>query len=129
VPGGSSHHPEEGEAVTTPAPIDRVNSGTAIAEGITAASKSLQIEYRPLESLIPFVRNPRAHSEEQIAQITASIKGFGFTNPILLNGENSVIAGHGRLAAALSLGIEMIPCIELGYLTSAQQTGSANTSS
>ena len=52
-----------------------------------------------------------------MAQIAASIKEFGFTNPILLNGENGVIAGHGRLAAARSLGLKTVPCIELGHLT------------
>jgi hypothetical protein len=86
-----------------------------------AVPGSLKIEYRPLESLILFARNPRAHSEEQIAQIAASIKEFGFTNPILLDGENGVIAGHGRLAAARVLGLHKVPCIELGHLTPAQK--------
>jgi hypothetical protein len=68
------------------------NSTGAAREQTEAVSGSLKIEYRPLQSLIPFARNPRAHSEEQIAQIAASIKEFGFTNPILLDGENGVSA-------------------------------------
>ena len=82
-----------------------------------AVPASLRIEYRALDSLVPYERNPRAHSEEQIAQIAASIKEFGLTNPVLLDGENGVIAGHGRLAAARSLGLKIVPCIELGHLT------------
>jgi ParB-like chromosome segregation protein Spo0J len=69
----------------------------------------LRVEYRLLESLVPFARNPRTHSDEQVAQIAASIKEFGFTNPILLDGDNGVIAGHGRLAAAKLLGLKAAP--------------------
>jgi ParB-like chromosome segregation protein Spo0J len=72
-------------------------------------------------SLVPFARNPRAHSEDQVSQIAASIREFGFTNPILLDGGNGIIAGHGRLAAARRLGLESVPCIELGHLTPAQK--------
>jgi phage terminase small subunit len=70
----------------------------------------LRVEYRPLDALIPFARNPRAHSDDQVAQIAASIREFGFTNPILLDGGNGVIAGHGRLAAARQLGLQTVPC-------------------
>ena len=86
-----------------------------------AVSASLRIEYRPLDSMVPYERNPRTHSEERMAQIAASIKEFGFTNPVLLDGENGVIAGHGRLAAARSLGLKTVPCIGLGHLTPAQK--------
>jgi ParB-like chromosome segregation protein Spo0J len=81
----------------------------------------LRVEYRPLDALIPFARNPRAHSDDQVAQIAASIREFGFTNPILLDGGNGVIAGHGRLAAARQLGLQTVPCIELGHLTEEQK--------
>jgi len=81
----------------------------------------LRVEYRPLDALIPFARNPRTHSEEQVAQIAASIREFGFTNPILLDGDNGMIAGHGRLAAAKLVGLKTIPCIELGHLSEAQK--------
>ncbi len=81
----------------------------------------LRVEYRPLEGLIPFARNARTHSDEQVSQIAASIKEFGFTNPILLDGVNGVIAGHARLAAARLLGLKLVPCIELGHLSEAQK--------
>jgi ParB-like chromosome segregation protein Spo0J len=88
---------------------------------MNAVPEGLKIVLRPLESLVPFARNPRTHSDEQVAQIAASIKEFGFTNPILLDGENGVIAGHGRLAAAKLLGLKAVPCIELGHLSEAQK--------
>jgi hypothetical protein len=81
----------------------------------------LRVEYRPIEALVPFTRNPRTHSDDQVAQIAASIKEFGFTNPILLDGENGVIAGHGRLAAAKLLGLKAVPCIERSHLSEAQK--------
>ena len=99
------------------------NAAAAAVEQTGAVSASLRIEYRPLDSLIPYERNPRTYTEEQIAQIAASIKEFGFTNPVLLDGEDGVIAGHGRLAAARSLRLKMVPCIELGHLTPEQKRG------
>ena len=71
--------------------------------------------------LIPYARNARTHSEDQVAQIAASIREFGFTNPVLVDGERGVIAGHGRLLAARKLGMEEVPTIELGHLTPAQK--------
>lgn len=68
----------------------------------------------PVDSLIPYARNARTHSEEQIAQIAASIREFGWTNPILTDGDKGVIAGHGRLAAARKLELTEVPVIELG---------------
>ena len=97
------------------------NAAAADTGKTGAVPASLRIEYRPLDSLIPYYRNPRNHTEEQIAQIANSIKEFGFTNPILLDGENGVIAGHGRLAAAELLGLKSVPCIELGHLTPEQR--------
>ena len=82
---------------------------------------SLNVEYRDLDSLVPYERNPRTHTEEQIAQIAASIREFGFTNPILIDGNRRVIAGHGRLAAAKELGMERVPCIDLSHLTEDQR--------
>ena len=81
----------------------------------------LTVEYRPLDKLIPYARNARTHSPEQVAQIAASIKEFGFNNPILVDSDNGVIAGHGRLLAAQKLGFDKVPCIELSYLTEAQK--------
>jgi len=73
------------------------------------------------KSLVPYARNARTHSESQVVQIAASIKEFGFTNPILTDGENGIIAGHGRLLAAIKLGMAEVPVIELGHLTKAQK--------
>jgi ParB-like chromosome segregation protein Spo0J len=82
---------------------------------------SLNIEYRSLDDLVPYAKNPRTHSEEQISQIAASIQEFGFTNPILIDGNRRVIAGHGRLAAAKELGMETVPCIDLSHMTEGQK--------
>lgn len=71
--------------------------------------------------LIPYAHNSRTHSDAQVAQIAASINEFGFTNPILVDGENGVIAGHGRLLAARKLGLADVPVIELAHLTDAQR--------
>ena len=79
------------------------------------------IEYRAVETLIPYARNSRTHSDEQIAQIAASIKEFGWTNPVLIDGDNGLIAGHGRIMAARKLAIEEVPCIQLSHLTEAQK--------
>lgn len=72
---------------------------------------------RSPDSLIPYARNPRTHSDEQISAIARSIEAFGFTNPILLDGNNGIIAGHGRLRAALALKLPEVPCIDLTGLS------------
>ena len=68
-----------------------------------------------------YARNARTHSEEQVAQIAASIREFGFTNPVLTDGNNGIIAGHGRVLAARKLGLAEVPVIELAHLTPAQR--------
>lgn len=83
--------------------------------------EKLQVVYRKVNDLIPYARNARTHSEEQITRLASSIKEFGFTNPILLDGENGVIAGHGRLLASKKLGLKEVPCIELAGLTKTQK--------
>lgn len=75
----------------------------------------------PVADLIPYARNSRTHNEEQIAQIMASIKEFGFTNPILIGSDNVIIAGHGRLLAAQRLGLKEVPVIRLPDLTETQR--------
>lgn len=75
----------------------------------------------PVADLIPYARNSRTHNEEQIAQIMASIKEFGFTNPILIGNDNVIIAGHGRLLAAQRLGLKEVPIIRLPDLTETQR--------
>ena len=82
---------------------------------------NLSIIYRKTGDLIPYVNNARTHSDAQVSQIAASIKEFGFNNPILLDGSNGVIAGHGRLLAAKKLGLEQVPCIDLQFATEAQK--------
>jgi DNA modification methylase len=81
----------------------------------------MKIEQRKVESLIPYVNNSRKHSDKQVAQIAASIKEFGWTNPILVDGENGIIAGHGRLMAARKLSMEEVPVIELAHLSDNQR--------
>lgn len=81
----------------------------------------LSIEYRSLDDLIPYASNAKQHEPEQIALIAASIKEFGFNNPILLDGDNGVIAGHGRLMAAQKLNLGEVPTIELQHLTQQQK--------
>lgn len=80
-----------------------------------------KLEWRQIADLIPYARNARTHSDEQVAQIAASIKEFGWTNPILVDGDNGIIAGHGRLAAARKLGNTEVPVIELTGLSEAQK--------
>lgn len=80
-----------------------------------------KIEWQPVEKLIPYAKNARTHSDEQVAQIAGSIKEFGFNNPILVDKDNSVIAGHGRLMAARKLGMDKVPVVELHHLTESQR--------
>ena len=81
----------------------------------------LKIEYVATDDLIPYINNSRTHSESQIKQIAASIREFGFTNPILIDEGGSVIAGHGRLVAAELLELDEVPTITLEGLTDAQR--------
>ena len=81
----------------------------------------LSIEYKSVDDLIPYVNNSRTHSDEQVTQVAASIKEFGFTNPILIDENNGIIAGHGRLMAAKKLKLEQVPTITLEGLTDAQR--------
>lgn len=81
----------------------------------------MKIEQRSVETLIPYINNSRKHSDSQVAQIAASIKEFGWTNPVLVDGSNGLIAGHGRLMAARKLGMKEIPVIELAHLSENQK--------
>lgn len=72
-----------------------------------------KIEQWPTAKLLPYARNARTHSEDQVAQIAASIAEFGFTNPILAGSDGIIVAGHGRLAAAQKLGLEQVPVVVL----------------
>ena len=81
----------------------------------------MQIQQIKVEDLIPYINNSRTHSDEQVAQIAASIKEFGWTNPILVDGNKGIIAGHGRLQAARKLKMAEVPVVELKDLTETQK--------
>ncbi len=81
----------------------------------------LQIEYLSIGSLVPYAKNARTHSKKQIKQIADSITAFGFTNPVLVDRENTILAGHGRVAAAKLLQLTEIPCVRLEHMTMAQK--------
>ena len=78
------------------------------------------LEAIQIDALIPYARNSRTHSDAQVAQIAASIKEFGFTNPVLIDAGGGIIAGHGRVLAARKLGLTDVPCIRLSHLTATQ---------
>ncbi|HFD6778531.1 TPA: site-specific DNA-methyltransferase [Pseudomonas aeruginosa] len=80
-----------------------------------------KIEQWPTAKLLPYARNARTHSDDQVAQIAASIAEFGFTNPILAGSDGIIVAGHGRLAAAQKLGLEIVPVVVLDHLTPTQR--------
>ena len=83
--------------------------------------KEMQYYLADVSELIPYVRNARTHSEAQVAQIAASIREFGFLSPILVAEDNTILAGHGRLAAALKLGLKKVPCVKENHLTETQK--------
>ena len=88
---------------------------------MTASWLANKIEQWPTGKLLPYARNARTHSEEQVAQIAASIVEFGFTNPILAGSDGIIVAGHGRLTAAQKLGLEVVPVVVLDHLTHTQR--------
>jgi DNA modification methylase len=79
------------------------------------------VEWLETATLIPYAKNSRTHSDAQIAQIAGSIKEFGFNNPVLIDEDNGIIAGHGRVLAAQKLGLQAVPCIRLAHLTETQR--------
>ncbi len=86
-----------------------------------APTMASRLELWPLERLQPYERNARTHSDRQIAQIQASIQEFGFTAPILVDGQDGILAGHGRLEAARRLGLAQVPVVVLDHLTPEQR--------
>src|SRR5712691_5946306 len=80
-----------------------------------------KIELKAIEELIPYARNPRTHSDAQVAQLAGSIKAFGFTNPVLVDSEGGIVAGHGRVLAARRLGLAHVPIVRLEHLTETQR--------
>lgn len=92
----------------------------AVKSGIKRQN-TMKIETLKTADLIPYARNSRTHSDAQVAQIAGSIREFGFTNPVLIDADNGIIAGHGRVMAANKLGMDKVPCIRLAHLTEAQR--------
>src|ERR1035437_10077533 len=92
---------------------------------ITPAMARL-IEIWPTDRLVPYAKNARTHSPEQVAQIAASIVEFGFVNPILVDSIDGIIAGHGRLLAARKLGLAEVPVVVLGHLSEIQRRGATH---
>ncbi len=87
----------------------------------SAVERDLSVSWRPVTDLVPYAKNARTHSDAQVAQVAASIREFGWTNPILVDGRNGVVAGHGRLLAARKLRLDTVPVIELSGLSEAQR--------
>src|SRR6056297_1689546 len=90
-------------------------------DGNLQAGAGLAVSHRAVDELIPYVRNARTHSEAQVALIAGSIREFGFVNPVLVDGDNGIVAGHGRVMAARTLGLATVPVIELAHLSEAQR--------
>ena len=80
-----------------------------------------QLEWQPPSALHPWKRNARTHSKKQVRQIAASIERFGFTNPVLIDGSNAILAGHGRVEAAKLLGLAEVPCLRIETMSAAEK--------
>lgn len=104
-----------------PPRLDPLATSTSTSTGQPAAESTLAIVWRRLDELIPYVNNARTHSAEQVDQLAASIREFGWTAPLLLDGSSGVLAGHGRILAARQLGLDRAPCIDLAHLSPAQR--------
>ncbi len=97
-------------------------AGSSISDaGGALSGANLTVTQRPVDQLVPYARNARTHSEAQLNQIAEAIRAFGWTNPILVDSDNGIIAGHGRLLAARKLGLSNVPVIELAGLSEAQR--------
>lgn len=87
----------------------------------SSAVPFLAVVYRATTELVPYAQNPRTHTAEQVLQIAASIRQFGFTNPVLVDADGGIVAGHGRVMAAHGMGLQEVPTITLGHLSEAQK--------
>ena len=88
---------------------------------MTNRNNKLKVTYRKVKDLKHYKNNPRVHTDDQIAQIVGSIQEFGFTAPVLLDGKNTILAGHGRVMAAEAMGMDTVPTIDLAGLTAKQK--------
>ncbi len=116
------HYEAEPALSASATPCPRSSLGHP-ADHIENDPPRLAVGYRPAAALIPFAKNARTHSDAQVAQIAGSIREFGWTNPILVDGENGVIAGHGRLLAARKLRMGDVPVIELAGASARRRSG------
>jgi ParB-like chromosome segregation protein Spo0J len=89
--------------------------------GAGMVNQPKKIITKSIDDLLPYINNARTHSDEQVSQIAASIKEFGFNNPVLISDDGSIIAGHGRVMAAKKLGLTELPCLELSHLSDIQR--------
>src|ERR1019366_2027514 len=124
--GLARHQAPRAEPALRAAAEARGGGGIAMAAKVKVAAiverlRGLLVEYWPIARLLPYIRNARTHSPEQIAQVAASIRQFGWTNPILVGADGVVIAGHARLMAARQLGMTEVPVIQLGHLSEGQR--------
>lgn len=87
------------------------------------AKLNLSIEYRKTDDLIPYARNARIHDASQVQQIAASIKEFGFNNPVAIDADGMILCGHGRVLAAQKLGLKEVPTVCLAHLTPPPEKG------
>jgi ParB-like chromosome segregation protein Spo0J len=94
---------------------------TSVIDSRLAPAMAKRIELWPLDRLVPYAKNARTHSDDQIAQIAASIAEFGFNNPVLVDTNAGIIAGHGRVLAARKLGIDQVPVVVLDHLSETQK--------
>src|SRR4051812_24996489 len=101
------------------APSERNPERLSLGGRVRAHAIANRIEHWPLDRLIPYAGNPRTHSDAQVAQIAASIREFGFNNPILVDTHAGIIAGHGRVLAARKLQLSEVPVITLDHLSEA----------
>jgi ParB-like chromosome segregation protein Spo0J len=99
----------------------RVAKANTTARSTTGPNIDIKIELWPIERLIPRANNPRTHSREQVARIAASIEAFGWTNPVLVDGDDGILAGHARVLAGHKLGMKEVPVIVLRHLSPAQR--------
>lgn len=98
-----------------------VGMGGIFRSVVVVRQQSILIEHRKLAELTPYPRNPRRHSDAQIAQIAGSIAQFGFNSPILIDSKGNIIAGHGRYLASLKLGLDTVPVIVLDHLSETEK--------
>src|SRR4051812_31830296 len=88
---------------------------------MTTTQVASRIEMMRVDALIPYAKNARTHSAEQVAQLAASIRSFGFTQPVLIDGDGVIVAGHGRVLGAREAGLVEVPTIRVDWLTDAQR--------